>query len=304
MQSQKQKTTKSNTTSQHFNDVVKSLAVTLEKLYTSNPTLVIFFIFFLLICFYLIVRAINVDYIYSLVVTFLFVFLSICLYIKEKNSLGSLLSFSLGIFTAFTVPWNGATFSIFFISFTILIIFIFFIAAIRAAAKVEERLTQAAISYINDIEMNKKDLKEVVEHVTKATQQGGLLSIHTMWEAVLFFAYQKVPKNRMITLVTGLNRIYTLTKVDTDSLLVLLNNINLLSQTEDSLTVNIAILEPFLLKGKSSPSNLVKILNDTLHIAIENHIEFALFTDTILTYLSHGYTQARILEQLSAKFSK
>ncbi len=292
---------KDDTVSRHFNDVLRSLLVVLDKLYKLNAPLVIFLLFFFLLCLYFLFRAINITYMYSLVVTLLFILLSISLYVKDKNSLNSIFSFSLGIFTAFTVTWNAATFSIFFIGFIILVISIFFIASIRAAAKVEERLTTAANAYISDFETNKKTLQEVVRNVIK---QNGLLSIDTMWEAIVFFAYQKVPKNHMVTLIDALNQIYTVTKVDTESLLILLNNINLLSQTEDSLTRNIAILKLYILKGKSTPSNLVNILNEALHVAIENNIDFVVFTETILTYLSYGYTQQRIIEKLSTKFAK
>ena len=291
---------KSDNTSQHFNDVLRALLNVVDKLYRDHPSLVIIVIFLSLISCYFLFRVINNNYIYSLVVTFLFMLLSICLYIKDKSSLNSIFSFSLGIFTAFTVTWNGPTFSIFFISFIILIIGIFFIASVRAAATVEERLTTAANSYISDFETNKKDLQEVKANVTK---QGGLLSIDKTWEAILFFAYQKVPKHQMITLIDALNYVYTLTKVDTESLLVLLNNINHLSHTEAGLATNVTALKLYILKGKSTPSNLVTILNDALHIAIENDIDFVLFTDTILTFLSCGYTQAKIVEKLSAKFA-
>ena len=160
--------------------------------------------------------------------------------------------------------------------------------------------TIAAISYISDFETNKKDLQEVKENVSK---QGGLLSIDTIWEAIQFFAYQKVPKKHMTILIGTLNYIYTVTKVDTEPLLILLSNMNHLSHSEAKLDTNIAILKTYILKGKSTPSKLVNILNDALPIAIENDIDFALFTDTILTYLSYGYTQERIVEKLSAKFT-
>ena len=107
----------------------------------------------------------------------------------------------------------------------------------------------------------------------------------------------------MIALIDSLNHIYTVTKVDTELLLILLNNINHLSPNEDELLKNLTTLKYYVIKGKSTPSNLVKILNDTLHIAIENNIDFAVFTETILTYLSHGYNQQRIEEKLSTNFS-
>ncbi len=181
-----------------------------------------------------------------------------------------------------------------------LVIGIFFVASIRLAGNEEEKLTAATNSYLSDFETNKKDLQEVKANVTK---QGGLLATDKISEAILFFAYQKVPKHQMITLINALNQLYTVTKVDVELLLTLLNNINHLSHTDAGLATNITALQFYILKGKSTPSNLVTILNDALHIAIENDIDFVLFTDTIITYQSCGYTQAKIVEKLSTKFT-
>ncbi len=300
-QSQTQKTKKDDTSAQIFKDLLKSLGAVFEKLYKEHSSLVILIIFILLLCGFVLFRTIDISYLYSLFVTFLFIFLSICLYIKEKSSLNAIFAFSLGIFTAFTVAWNGSTFSIFFVSFIVLIIGMFFVASIRVAADEEEKLVTAANSYLNDFETNKKDLKEVYETVKK---QAGLLSISKKQEAVLFFAYQKVPKDQMITLIETLNFMYTMTKLDTEILLILLHNMYCLSHTESDFLFNRETLKLYILKGKSTPKSLVNILNDTLHIAIENDIDFISFTDTILTYLSHGHTQISITEQLSKKFVK
>lgn len=305
MKSQTQKPSKDNTTSQAFNDVVRSLLAVLDKLIRDFSALVIVFIFVLLTSVYLLLRAINLDYTYPLSVTFLFMLLSLGLYFKDKSFLSAIIAFSLGIFTAFTVTWNGSTFTIFVISFSLLFVLLFLIVCIRLAANVEEKLTRAANFYRSDFATNKKDLKEVANTITQQKRdKGGLLSTTMVYDAILFFAYQKVLKSRMIILINGLNRIYTLTKVDTESLLLLLNNINLISHEEEDLATNITSIQLYLMKGQSTSSNLVKILNDALHIAIENNIDFVLFTDAILAYLSYGYTQPRIIEKLSTQFTK
>ncbi len=303
--SQAQKPRKDDNTSQAFNDVLKSLLAVLDKLIRDFSALVVIFIFVLLTSVYLILRAINSDYTYSLSITFLFMFLSLGLYFKDKSLLNAIIAFSLGIFTAFTVTWNGATFSIFVISFSLLFVILFLIKCIRDAANVEEKLTKAAIAYISDIPTNEKDLKEVADIITQHKRdKGGQLSTPMLYDAILFFAYHKVPKSRMILLITALNYMYTLTKVDTASLLLLLNNMNYVSQTEEDLATNLLTLQHQLLEARSTPSDLVKLLNDALPVAIENEIDFGMFTKTILTYLSHGYTQTSIVEQLSRKFTK
>lgn len=300
-QSQQQQASEGDKSSQPFNDVLKSTGEALKALFRLIPGVVITVMFILLICSFLIFRSIDSSYIYSAFVTFLFMFLSICLYITEKKSLNAIFSFSLGIFTAFTVPWNGSTFTIFFVSFIILVTGIFFIVAIRMAANEEQNLTTASSSYIHDQKTSEKELKEVYEAVKK---QVGLLSTESKQEAILFFAYQKVPKDKMIMLIEALNFLYTMTRLDIDVLLILLNNIYYLSHTESVFLSNTEVLKLYILKGKSTPKSLVNMLNDTLYIAIENDIDFQSFTDTILTYLSRGYTQASVVEQLSKKFEK
>jgi hypothetical protein len=107
-----------------------------------------------------------------------------------------------------------------------------------------------------------------------------------------------------IRLITALSYIHPMTKVDAELLLPLLNNINYLSQTEQDLDTNVEVLHTCFREAKSTPIDLVKLLNDALPIAIENEIDFVLFMDTILAYLSRGYAQASIVERLSRQFTK
>jgi len=302
---QAQKPSKGDSTSQAFNDVVKSLLSLLDKLIRDFPALVIIFIFVLFISVFLLLRAINSYYTYSLFVTFLFMLLSFCLYFKDKSILNAIIAFSLGIFTAFAVTWNGSMFSIFMICFGLLFIILFLIICIRTAADIEEKLTKASIAYINGIDTNKKDLKEVADVIMHHKRdKGGLLSTSTLYDAILFFAYHKVPKSRMIILITALSYIHPMTKVDVALVLPLLNNINYVSRTEGDLDTNVQTLHTYFREARSTPNDLVKLLNDALSIAIENNIDFVLFTDTILTHLSHGYSQTSIVEKLSRQFTK
>src|SRR5258708_4040859 len=303
---QAQKTNKEDSsTSQAFNDLVTSLLSLLDKLIRDFSALVGIFIFVLFFSVYLVLREINSDFTYSLSVTFLFMFLCFCLYFKDKSFLNAIIAFSVGIFTAFTVTWNSSTFSIFVISFSLLFIILFLITCIRAAAGVEEKHTKAAIVYINDIDTNKKDLKEVADIIMHHKRdKGGVLSVSKIYDAILFFAYHKVPKSRMITLITALSYMHPMTKVDAMLLLPLLNNINYVSRTEEDLETNMQALHKYLREARSTPNDLVKLLNDALPIAIENDIDFVLFADKIMTYLSRGYSQTSILEALSKQFRK
>src|SRR5258707_15877273 len=108
----------------------------------------------------------------------------------------------------------------------------------------------------------------------------------------------------MILLITELSYLYPVTKVDIELLLMLLKNMHYISQTEEDLATNVLTLQHCFRKARSTPSGLVKLLNEALPIAIENEIDFVLFTDTILTYLSRGYAQASIVEKLFEKIYK
>ncbi len=302
---QAQQPRKDDSTSQAFNDVLKSFLAVFDSLIRDFSALVVIFIFILLLSVFLILRAITRDYTYPLSITFIFMLLSLGLYFKDKSILSAIIAFSLGNFTAFTVPWNGSTFSIFVISFILLLVSLFLFECVRRAANVQEKLTKAAIAYISDVATNKKDLKEVAAIITQYKRdKGRLLSTPTLYDAILLFAHHKVPKSRMILLITALSDLYTLTKVDPQSLLLLLKNMNYVSQTEEDLATNLIALQHIFLEARSTQSDLVTLLNDALPIAIENEIEFGLFTNTMLTYLSRGYAQARIVEKLSRQFTK
>ena len=304
-QKQAQKPNKGDDTSQAFNDLVKSLLSLLEKLVRNFSSMVVVFIFVLFIGIYIILRAINSNYTYSLTITFLFLFFSYCLYYKDKSILNAIIAFSLGIFTAFTVTWNSTTFTIFMICSVLLFIALFLTHSIGLAAEVEEKQTKAAISYINDIETNKKDLKEVADIIMHHKHdKGGLLSASKVHDAILYYAYNKVPKSRMIILITALSYIHPMTKVDVTLVHPLLNNINYLSRTDEDLETNIQALHTYLREAHSTPTDLVKLLSDALPITIENNSDFITFADVIMTYLSRGYSQESILEKLSRQFTK
>jgi hypothetical protein len=66
---QTQQMNKANSSSQPFNDLLKSLLAVLDKLFKDNPAVVILCIFILLICCYTFFRTININYTYSLVAT-------------------------------------------------------------------------------------------------------------------------------------------------------------------------------------------------------------------------------------------
>lgn len=282
-----------------FNDALKSLGVVLSKLYKDHASLIVLLAFIILFCVFILIRTVDISYLYSIFVTSLFIFLSIGSYVKEKSSLISITSFSLGIFTAFTVTWNGSTFSIFFVSFIILVVSIFLIAAVRLAATKEELLTRAASFYVSDSETNKEILKGIDKAINK---QQGILPLSKRYEAILFFAFHKVPKDRMIALMENVNQIYAITKIESERLLTLFKNIHVLSRTENEFQVNKKVLEIALFKGEIIPQDLIDILNSTLYIAIENDIKFGLFVDAILVCSSHGYSREGTIERLTEKF--
>src|SRR5439155_10617882 len=122
------------------------------------------------------------------------------------------------------------------ISISMMFVILFLIVCIREATNDDEKLTKAAIAYISDFSANKKDLKEVADIITQQTRdKGGLLLAPTLYDAILFFAYHKVPKSRMILLISAYSYIYPMTKIDTELLLPLLNYINYVSQTDEDL---------------------------------------------------------------------
>lgn len=284
-----------------FNDALKSLGAVLSKLYEDHSTAIIVFAFIILLSVFILFRTVDISYLYSIFVASIFILFSIGSYIKEKSFIIAITSFSLGLFTAFTVTWNGSTFSIFFVSFIILVVGIFLIAAIKGAANKEELMTRAANFYLNDFEANKKTLEEVDKALNKLQ---GALPLQKKYEAILFFSYHKISKDRMIALLENLSQVHAITKIEPEMLLVLFKNIHLISRTDNEFLLNKRLLEMAFFKGEIIPQDLVDIMNATMYIAIENDIKFSLFIDAILHCSSHGYSREHIVEEVSKKFPK
>jgi len=279
--------------------IIKQLWNLLYKIYVDNRGTVALVILVVVALIFMIVRWINLELVYTLLVGLLFLMLSLCLYVRGKRVLDSLFSFSLGVFAAFAVNWNTSSFFIFLVLFFILVPFLFLISSIKVASSVEDILTKASSFYIHDkISKNKKELQEVREEVIKR-KRVGLLSHIDMLNALLFFAFRKVPKSYMIVLIKELDLIYSVTSLDQRIIMETLSKVYYISgKNLKELNLNIKVLKGFIIESESEPSYLLEVLNNNIHFAIEKRIDFEELCKQISSFLHLGYGKKRINTEL------
>ncbi|WP_097028404.1 hypothetical protein [Clostridium peptidivorans] len=115
--------------------------------------------------------------------------ISVGIYTSTKSFSETTLSFILGILTIYSIDWEKADFTIFILLYLAYIILIFYISAIRLAAKQESILTQAACKLdIDEYKEVYKRIKEISHKSTKHSQ----LSIIEKSEVIRYLAFRQV----------------------------------------------------------------------------------------------------------------
>lgn len=119
----------------------------------------------------------------------LILIISISIYISTKSVSETTLSFVLGILTIYSIDWEEANITLFVILYLVYIVVVFYISAIRLAARQESILVQAACKLDMDDYKNVYDrLKRISQKSTKFNQ----LSILEKSEIIRYLAFRQV----------------------------------------------------------------------------------------------------------------
>lgn len=290
---------------QSFNAAITQLRVLLEKVYIDHKGVVNAFIFFSLLSLFLLIRDLNSETLFSFSILFLFLLLSISLYFKEQNIIGTLITFSLGAFTAFTVSWTISIFSIFIIFFLLFLFLLVIMSSIKLAAKIETINVTAASFYIyEDYEKNKLAIASILKTVNNE-KKTGLLSQLQIWSSVEFFCYKKIPPDAIVVLINQLNLFYTITHVDASLIRELLSKIYLLSKENDLLfSLHLNLFGKYLKEVRTSPRDFISILNSLIYLSIEKKKEFKVLLNRVKELLSKGCSNERIEKLIILEFQK
>jgi len=119
----------------------------------------------------------------------LILLISIGIYVSTNSFAETTLSFILGILTIYSIDWEKANFTLFILLYLAYIIVVFYISAIRLAAKQESILIQAACKLdMDDYKAVYKRIKDISQKSTKYQQ----LSIIDKSEVVRYLAFRQV----------------------------------------------------------------------------------------------------------------
>lgn len=167
-------------------EALKSLGSVTQTLFMKMPILflVIIYIVDLGIGSYL---SAGFSTIYLLGILILLI--SIGIYVSTNSFAETTLSFILGILTIYSIDWEKANFTLFILLYLAYIIVVFYISAIRLAAKQESILIQAACKLdMDDYKAVYKRIKDISQKSTKYQQ----LSIIDKSEVVRYLAFRQV----------------------------------------------------------------------------------------------------------------
>jgi hypothetical protein len=187
----------------------RALRVAFAGAYSLQPALFVFVAGVFVLASIEVIPLMHSDVLYAAVAAAFFLILGCVLYAK-KGVIEAMVTFALGMFTAFTVPWNRSYFIIFAIATLLFVVLIILLSSIKLAAAVQSTMTMAANFYSHqDHEANLQELKAV----NASSTFGGTLLPTDRANAVLFFAQRKVPVEIMKELIRNVDQICTVTQV-------------------------------------------------------------------------------------------
>jgi hypothetical protein len=230
------------------------------------------------------------DVLYAAVAAAFFLILGCVLYAK-KGVVEAMVTFALGMFTAFTVPWNRSYFIIFAVATLLFVVLIILLSSIKLAAAVQSTMTTAANFYSHqDHEHNLQELKAVN---ASSTFQGTLLPTDRA-DAILFFAQRKVPVEIMKELIRNVDQICTVTQVNQVKIETMLYKMYQATVAQGDLQAHLALLQNYLLEGPASTEDLVDSFIHTAFFVQDKPMRFDEYLTTLADGIARGYNQERL----------
>lgn len=230
------------------------------------------------------------DVLYAAVAAAFFLILGCVLYAK-KGVVEAMVTFALGMFTAFTVPWNRSYFIIFAIATLLFVVLIILLSSIKLAAAVQSTMTMAANFYSHqDHERNLQELNAVK---ASSTFQGTLLPTDRA-NAILFFAQRKVPIEIMKELIRNVDQICTVTQVNQVKVETMLYKMYQAAATQEDIGTHLVLLQNYLLEGPASTEELVDSFIHTAFFVQDKPMKFDEYLAALADGIARGYNQERL----------
>lgn len=231
---------------------------------------------------------------YTAVAAFFFLLLGCVLYTK-KGVIEATVTFAVGMFTAFTVPWTHSYFIVFVTAILIFVVLIILFSSIKLAAAVQATMTMAANLYYRDHQHNLQELKAVYASGTP----GETLTSVDRANAILFFAQRKLPADIMNNLIRKVFQICTVTQIDQAKIETLLYKIyQATAEPREDLDTHISLVENYLLEGPGSPEELVESFIHTSFFVKDRNMHFNAYMATLYRGIERGYDGERLYQYM------
>lgn len=231
---------------------------------------------------------------YATVAAALFLILGCILYVK-KGALEATVTFALGMFTAFTVPWDRSYFIVFAVTILLFVILTIVLSSVKLASAELFTMTIAANFYTHqDHEDSLRELNEVYA----SNDYGSAMMPEDRAKAILFFAQRKIPIGTMKAMIRNVDQIGTVTQVDQVKIATLLYKMYQATAGNGDIDANLKLIQGYLLEGPASVEELVDVFIHTAFFVRDKPIPFERYLAILTDGLARGYGQERLYQYI------
>jgi len=268
----------------------KALTAALAGAYSLHPALFVIASGTFILALIEVIPLMQSGVLYVAVAAALFLILGCVLYAK-KGVVEAMVTFALGMFTAFTVPWSRSYFIIFAIATLLFVVLIILLSSIKLAAAIQSTMTMAANFYSHqDHECNLQELKAV----NASSAFGGTLLPTDRANAILFFAQRKIPIETMKNLILNVDQICTVTQVSQVKVETMLYKMYQATAPSGDLETHLGLLQNYLLEGPASAEELVNSFIHTAFFVQDKPMQFGEYLAALTDGISRGYSQEQL----------
>jgi hypothetical protein len=271
-------------------ETLKALRAAFAGAYALHPALFVVVAAVFILALIQVIPLMHSTVLYAAVAAAFFLILGCVLYAK-KGAVEAMVSFAVGMFTAFTVPWDRSYFIIFAIAILIFVVLIILLSSIKLAAAVQSTMTMAANFYTyQDHERNLRELKDV----NASNTFGGTLLPVDRANAVLFFAQRKIPAEVMKKLIRNVDQICTVTQVNQVKIETMLYKMYQATVAQGDVDEHLTLLQNYLLEGPASAEELVDSFIHTAFFVRDKPMQFGEYLAVLADGIAKGYNQERL----------
>jgi lysylphosphatidylglycerol synthetase-like protein (DUF2156 family) len=275
-------------------EVQRNLRSASAGAYALHPTLFAFVAVIFAVALVEVIPLMRSAVLYATVAAVLFLILGCILYIK-KGAVEAAVTFALGMFTAFTVPWGRSYFIVFVVTILLFIVLIIVLSSIKLAAAKQLTMTIAANFYTHQAhEDNLRELNEVYD----SNDYGGAMMPEDRAKAVLFFAQRKIPTDIMKAMIRNVDQISTVTQVDQVKIETLLYKMYQATTDKRDIDAHLTLMQNYLLEGPASVEELVEAFIHTAFFIQDKPIPFERYLGILTDGLARGYGQERLYQYI------